>query len=186
MAFTIGAAAPMLTTRAMRASIPVLAALLVAGCNASEQPAQVAAPAPVANAVKAAAQPVAQSKPTLIAGALPVAAFVAEQLLRDPSTRTIVYVGASWCEPCQRFHRALQNGELDAALPGTRFIDYDYDLAKPALEADGYHSQLIPLFALPNSDGKSSGHSIEGSIKGDGAVGNIVPRLRELLATDGH
>ncbi len=170
----------------MRASIPVLAALLLAGCNASEQPGKAPSPTVMTTAVHAAARPVAQGKPRLVPGALPVAPFVAEQLLADPSAHTIVYVGASWCEPCQRFHRALQNGELDAALPGTRFIDYDYDLANAALEADGYHSQLIPLFALPTSDGKSSGRTIEGSIKGDGAVDNIMPRLRQLLATAGQ
>jgi hypothetical protein len=173
----------MLPTRAMRASIPVLAALLVAGCNASEQPAKAPAPTASTSASHAPAQPAAQSKPRLVSGALPVAPFVAEQLLASPNTRVVVYVGAGWCEPCQRFHRALQNGELDAALAGTRFIDYDYDLARAALEADGYHSQLIPLFALPRSDGKSSGRAIEGSIKGEGAVDNIMPRLRELLAT---
>ncbi|HEX7481192.1 MAG TPA: thioredoxin family protein [Polyangiales bacterium] len=129
------------------------------------------------------APPTAAGKPRLVVGAVPVAAFVAEQQLASPGRKTVVYVGASWCEPCQRFHRALEKGELDAALQGVRFIDYDYDQSKAALEADGYSSRLIPLFALPAADGRSSGHSIEGSIKGEGAVDNIVPRLRALLTT---
>ena len=27
--------------------------------------------------------------------------------------RVLVYVGATWCEPCKRFHKALASGELD-------------------------------------------------------------------------
>ena len=49
------------------------------------------------------------------------------------------------------------------------------------MAADGYASEMIPLFALPAADGKASGKAIQGSIKGDGAVGNLVPRLIELL-----
>ena len=29
----------------------------------------------------------------------------------------LVYVGATWCEPCQRFHHAVDQGELDSAFP---------------------------------------------------------------------
>jgi hypothetical protein len=38
------------------------------------------------------------------------------------------------------------------------------------------------LFALPNPDGTSSGRQAEGGVKGEGAVGVIVPRLKELLS----
>jgi len=120
-------------------------------------------------------------KPTLVPGQLPVAAFVAQQLKEAPAATTLVYVGASWCEPCQRFHRALEAGELDASLRAVRFVEYDYDVAKVELVADGYASRLIPLFALPNHDGRASSRAIEGSIKGPGAVGNILPRLQQLL-----
>jgi thiol-disulfide isomerase/thioredoxin len=125
----------------------------------------------------------AHDKPVSVEGALPVAPFVAEQLLAAGDTRVVVYVGATWCEPCQRFHQALHSGSLDAELRGARFVEYDYDRAKTALEADGYRSRLIPLFALPMPDGRASDHTQEGSIKGEGAVQNILPRLQQLLAT---
>lgn len=116
-------------------------------------------------------------------GAVPVAPFVAEQLLdAPPGGRTLVYVGASWCEPCQHFHRALEAGELDAALPGVRFIEYDLDVAKQALAADGYAARLIPIFARPGNDGRATGTIVAGSIKGEGAVQNLMPRLQALLA----
>jgi thiol-disulfide isomerase/thioredoxin len=123
----------------------------------------------------------AQDKPVFLKGATPVAPFVAEAQLSAGDARVVVYVGASWCEPCQRFHRALEAGELDDALRGVRFVEYDSDTVKPELEAAGYRSRLIPLFAVPAEDGKASGRQQEGSIKGDGAVGNILPRLKELL-----
>jgi len=96
--------------------------------------------------------------------------------------RLLVYVGASWCEPCRRFHEAASAGKLDAQLGGLRLLEFDYDRDEPRLRAAGYVSQLIPLFALPAPDGRASGRQIEGSIKGDGAVAQILPRLQALLA----
>jgi len=95
--------------------------------------------------------------------------------------RLLVYVGASWCEPCRRFHDAAAAGQLDDTLGSVRLLELDYDRHLDALHRAGYRSELIPLFALPNPDGTSSGKQIEGSIKGDGAVAQITPRLRQLL-----
>ena len=126
---------------------------------------------------------VEQQRPRFIQGELPVAAFVAKQVAGAPVPgKTLVYVGAPWCEPCQRFHRALEAGELDGQLGGVRFIEYDSDRAREALAADGYASRLIPLFAVPGADGRATTKRIEGSIKGEGAVSNIMPRLADLLA----
>jgi hypothetical protein len=58
---------------------------------------------------------------------------------------------------------------------------FDNDRDGDALEKAGYHSQLIPLFVLPNADGTSSGKQIEGSVKGADAVKQISPRLEALL-----
>jgi thiol-disulfide isomerase/thioredoxin len=124
----------------------------------------------------------AQSKPRLVRGGLPVAPFVAQQLQKGGGGTTIVYVGASWCEPCQYFHRALEAGELDESLKGVHFLEYDYDASRAALDADGYGSRMLPLFALPGADGRAGARSIEGSIKGPAAVTNIVERLQALLA----
>jgi thiol-disulfide isomerase/thioredoxin len=95
--------------------------------------------------------------------------------------RLVVYVGATWCEPCQRFHHAVEQGQLDHDFPDLDLLAFDADLDGERLEWAGYHSDLIPLLALPNADGKASGQKVEGSIKGDGAVGDLAPRLRGLL-----
>jgi thiol-disulfide isomerase/thioredoxin len=95
--------------------------------------------------------------------------------------KLIVYVGATWCEPCQHFHHAVEQGQLDAAFPQLSILAFDMDRDAQALMAAGYHSKLIPLFALPGDDGMASGKQIEGSVKGDNAVSEITPRLRKLL-----
>lgn len=93
----------------------------------------------------------------------------------------IVYVGASWCGPCQAFHAALERGELDGALAGVKFLEYDADRDRERLELAGYGGRLIPRFAMPGPDGKFGGEKIEGGIKGDGAVEHIMKRLLPLL-----
>jgi thiol-disulfide isomerase/thioredoxin len=95
--------------------------------------------------------------------------------------KLLVYVGAAWCEPCRRFHEAAAAGQLDATFGDLRMLVFDADRDKDALQRAGYISNLIPLFALPRPDGTASGKQIEGSIKGDGAVAQITPRLQALL-----
>jgi thiol-disulfide isomerase/thioredoxin len=101
--------------------------------------------------------------------------------------RLIVAVGASWCEPCRRFHDAVAAGRLDAALPGVVFLQFDHDRDAERLRADGYTSRLIPLYVLPDASGRAPADPdarMEGSIKGEGAVAEITPRLLRLLAAN--
>lgn len=110
--------------------------------------------------------------------------FIQEQLERSLAAgdRTLVYVGAPWCEPCQRFHAAVLAGELDVVLAHTRLLEFSADEHNALLHRAGYAYEFIPVLALPNPDGRSSGHLLSGSIKGSSAVAdNIVPRLRALL-----
>lgn len=112
-----------------------------------------------------------------------VAPLVQKELARArrDGRRLLVYVGASWCEPCQYFHRAAAAGRLDDAFPTLRILDFDHDRDGERLAAAGYTSRLIPLFVVPAADGRASGRMIEGSIKGEGAVAEITPRLAALL-----
>jgi len=97
--------------------------------------------------------------------------------------RVLVYVGASWCEPCQRFHQAVEHGELNGTLNGLRFLEFDQDRDAAALKTAGYVYQYIPVLALPDPDGRNHGRMISGSVKGAGAVGeDLVPRLQALLS----
>lgn len=93
----------------------------------------------------------------------------------------VVYVGARWCEPCKHFHKAAAMGELDGDFPDLTLLEFDLDDDRDRLTSAGYVSQYIPLFAMPGPDGRASDRKFEGSVKGDGAVANIAPRLRSLL-----
>ncbi len=133
------------------------------------------------------AAPTPSARPTFVAGpsgGAPIADFLRNQLeeSRRERRKVLVYVGATWCEPCQRFHRAATAGELDSLLAGTRIVEFDLDADKEALDRSGYSSRLIPLFAVPRADGTCSERRIEGSVKGERAMKeDLVPRLRALL-----
>jgi thiol-disulfide isomerase/thioredoxin len=96
--------------------------------------------------------------------------------------QVLVYIGAKWCEPCQRFHRAVEQGKLDATFPKLTLLEFDLDADGKRLELAGYTTTYIPYFGVPNADGHASGRGISGSIKGEGAVDEITPRLQQLLA----
>ncbi|MEI9937345.1 MAG: thioredoxin family protein [Pseudomonadota bacterium] len=105
------------------------------------------------------------------------------ELAEAAHVRVLVYVGASWCEPCQRFHQAVEHGELNGTLNGLRFLEFDQDQDAAALKTAGYLYQYIPVLALPDPDGRNHGKMISGSIKGPSAVKtNLVPRLQALLS----
>lgn len=93
----------------------------------------------------------------------------------------LVYVGATWCEPCQYFHRAAEQGALDAELPPLALLELDLDRDGARIRAAGYASEMIPLFAVPGDDGRGTGRQIEGSIHGPGSPMQIAPRLRALI-----
>jgi thiol-disulfide isomerase/thioredoxin len=158
--------------------------LVVAACNGKRDPESHAAQnsAPVAAAVaKSHAKPLLTHR---AASQAPLEQFVQQHVEEADASgmRVLVYVGATWCEPCQRFHRSLESGELDDALAGTKFIEFDADKDRAELRAAGYASKYIPLFSVPDQSGHASGRAIEGSIKGDNAVRqNLVPRLLALL-----
>jgi thiol:disulfide interchange protein len=171
---------PVIAPRRPLALVLAAIAVLALGCDRPAE--ERAAPAPVATASASASR--ATHVDTIAAPpGEDVAAIVGRELARARAEGRdlVVYVGASWCEPCQRFHHAAAAGELDATFPTLRLLEFDLDRDEPRLRAAGYTSKLIPLFAVPGPDGRASGAQIEGSIKGDGAVAQITPRLRALL-----
>ena len=96
----------------------------------------------------------------------------------------LVYIGATWCEPCQRFHHAAEEGKLDDKFPTLSLIVFDLDADKDRLAAALYGPGYIPYFGIPDDAGKGTSNVVSGSVKGEGAVDNITPRLEELLAKD--
>jgi thiol-disulfide isomerase/thioredoxin len=168
-------------TKLARAALVGSIALLAPGCRGSDpapKPDPVtSSPAPGSAPPKGHAEwihlPASADPPT----------FVQAEMARatKDGKRLVLYVGASWCEPCQRFHAAAESGALDASFGDVRFIDLDHDAEAKAIDALGCESKLIPLFSLPGPDGRCTDRRVEGGIKGDGAVAFIAPRVEDLL-----
>ncbi|MCA9694065.1 MAG: thioredoxin family protein [Myxococcales bacterium] len=123
-------------------------------------------------------------RPTIVAApAGEVAPIVAEAVVAAAAEgkRLVVYVGAAWCEPCTAFHDAVVAGELDEPLADVRFLEFDMDHDKDRLEAAGYRSRYIPLFVIPQLDGRASERGFEGGVKGPRSVEVTAQRLSGLL-----
>jgi thiol-disulfide isomerase/thioredoxin len=165
-----------------RCAVVVLALALAAGCKSSGETASQPSPQATTSAPSAAAgQHVRITKAPPTGEVEPI---VREALANAAAEkrRVVVYVGATWCEPCQRFHHAAEGGELDATFPDLTLLEFDLDRDGERLASAGYVSKYIPLFALPSPNGTASGKQVEGGIKGPGAVAFITPKLQNLLS----
>lgn len=120
----------------------------------------------------------------VIAGPGPVPAEVAAARTRalQEGRRLVVYVGATWCQPCEHFLSAVQAGDLPAHFGDLRFLKFDHDHDETRLNESGYGGELIPRFVVPAADGAATANRFEGSTKGPEAMTNIVPRLEGILA----
>jgi thiol-disulfide isomerase/thioredoxin len=95
--------------------------------------------------------------------------------------KMLVYIGATWCEPCQRFHQAAERGELDDKFPTLSLLVFDLDADRSRLSAALFGPGYVPYFGVPDEQGHGTSNALAGSIKGEGAVDNIAPRLAELV-----
>jgi hypothetical protein len=86
----------------------------------------------------------------------------------------VVYVGATWCEPCKRFKAELASGRLDERLAKVTLLVFDADRDVDRLGAGDYHFRYVPFVALPGVDGRPTDTAQ--------ATGKGVDAWRELLA----
>jgi thiol:disulfide interchange protein len=167
-----------------RASSSLLALTLVAvGCPATPVAEQDKTNAKLEHA--AATEPARDHAPEFVLApeSGDVVALVASELdrARADERLLLVYVGATWCEPCQYFHHAVEDGTLDDSLAGVRLLEFDLDRDRDRLVAAGYSSQMIPLFVVPAPDGHAGPRRTEGGVKGPAAVEHLRERLVPLL-----
>lgn len=157
---------------------PALATLAMTGALASgcqRPPAQAAALPQKAELVEAGPGPADQVVREAMAGA------------RRDGRRLLVYVSATWCQPCQRFQAALRSGALDSYFPDLRLLKFDSDRDQSRLTVAGYDGPYLPRFVLPTPSGRGSGQTISGGTKAeDTAFTSIAPRLQQLLAGHGE
>ena len=65
----------------------------------------------------------------------------------------VVFVSATWCEPCKRFKAEIASGRLDARLGKTTLLAFDADRDGDRLGAAGYTFRFVPFVALPAANG---------------------------------
>lgn len=150
----------------------VLVASLAAGCQTA------AAPARPAGHVE-----IVEAPP----GTTDVAALVRLTLARTGAEqrRLVVYVGATWCEPCQQIHAAILSHGLDQTFPDLTLLEFDLDRDGKALAAAGYSSPLIPLFDVPGPDGRAGPRHEFGGKHGIDNVQLLTAKLHRLLDPQG-
>ena len=66
----------------------------------------------------------------------------------------VVYVGATWCEPCKRFKAEIQSGRLDDRLGNLTLLAFDVDKDGDRLATAGYSYRFVPFVALPSAGGR--------------------------------
>jgi hypothetical protein len=86
----------------------------------------------------------------------------------------VVYVGAKWCEPCERFRHELASGALDQRLGRVTLLAFDVDRDGDRLAAAGYRYSFVPFVGLPGADGRPA--------ETQQATGKGGDAWRELLA----
>src|SRR4051794_25774994 len=80
------------------------------------------------------------------AGAVPDLVQRAQQQAERDRRQLLIYVSATWCEPCERFQRALRAGELNASFPRLTLLKFDADRDGERLRTGGYDGDYIPRF----------------------------------------
>jgi hypothetical protein len=160
--------------RSPRIALAALLALALLGCQRPPPPQE---------------RPPAPPEPPQHVEILPARPGAVDALVKAAATRAqqdgrrlLVYVSAGWCEPCERFQKAVRAGALDATFPDLRLLMFDQDRDLQRLAAAGYDGRLIPRFVVPGPDGRGTTRRVEGGTKAEDTVAtSIVPRLARLL-----
>jgi len=91
----------------------------------------------------------------------------------------VVYAGASWCEPCRKFHELAKSGSIDAELGNITLLHFDATRDEDRLAAAGYRYKFIPFFALAGADGSMTAQY---ETKGDASADTMRAIVRALAA----
>jgi hypothetical protein len=169
----------------------VASVLALAACNPSTTKGGITSDGPTVSptAVSSAVAPAASATPDATAAGGHVKVVEATQdsdaltLIRTrrleakaESRVLVVYVGATWCEPCKRFKAEVQSGRLDDRLGKVTLLAFDADKDGDRLGASGYTYKFVPFVALPASDGRPA-DTQEATGKGGQAWRELLGKL---------
>jgi thiol-disulfide isomerase/thioredoxin len=90
----------------------------------------------------------------------------------------VVYVGATWCEPCKKLKAEIASGRLDRPLGRVTLLAFDADKDVDRLGAVGYTFKFVPFVALPGPDGRPA-DTQQASGKGGQAWRELLGKLEE-------
>lgn len=88
----------------------------------------------------------------------------------------VVYVSATWCEPCKKMKEEIDAGRLDDRLGKTTLLAFDADKDIDRLGAAGYTFKFVPYVALPGADGRPA-ETQEATGKGSSAWKELLGKL---------
>ncbi len=168
----------------------ILGLVLVVGCVPSEKRSSDGAPSPSAAADKKSTPSSVHTdarNPSWVAvpkGSGGLAAAIAREIAKKPSAtaKPIVYLGASWCDPCAAIKRFKTDPRMLDAFQGTYVIELDVDDWKSeGLGALGYKTGTVPVFYAVDAAGKASGPTINGGAWGDNIPETMAPPLKKFV-----
>lgn len=97
--------------------------------------------------------------------------------------KPILYIGATWCEPCAALKKYKSDPRMAEAFEGTYVIELDLDDWKlDELKALGLRAGVVPVFHALGADGRASGKTIDGGAWGDNIPENMAPPLKRFFS----
>jgi thiol:disulfide interchange protein len=99
----------------------------------------------------------------------------------EQGLRPVLYVGASWCQPCKLLLQHRDDPRVVNALRGTYTVEVDFDDWTVAeLGASGYDVQAVPVLLAIGPDGKAAGPRLDGAAWG-GDVEHMAAAFEEFF-----
>jgi thiol-disulfide isomerase/thioredoxin len=97
----------------------------------------------------------------------------------------VVYVSATWCDPCKKLKEEIEAGRLDDRYGKTTLLAFDADKDIDRLGSAGYTFKFVPYVALPGPDGRPA-DTQEATGKGSNAWKELLGKLDAWQAQSGR
>jgi hypothetical protein len=95
--------------------------------------------------------------------------------------KPFVYIGATWCGPCNAIKKNLDRPLLVDAFRGAYVIHLDFDSWEDKLPAAGLAHDSVPVFFALDTAGRPTGRLVDGSAWGNDTPENIAPVLKAFF-----